>query len=125
MATERPLDAPVLTFDLPTLLTQIKREAVWQRGQRNGITLLKSPGLRVVLVAMHAGTAIATHRADSPLSFQVVEGVVRFSAESQSWTLAAGHLLTLHAGIAPAVEAVVEAAFRLTLATPSLHPAEP
>jgi quercetin dioxygenase-like cupin family protein len=123
--TERPLDAPLLTFDIPSLLTQIKREAAWQKGTRNAMTLLKGQGLRVVLVVMHPGTVLPSHRADSPISFQVLEGVVKFSADAQVVTLGKGQLLTLQGGIPHAVEAVEEAACLLTLATETSHPLEP
>jgi quercetin dioxygenase-like cupin family protein len=113
-----------LTFDLSVLLTQLKHEAAWQKGTRNGMTLFKGQGLRVVLVAMHAGTVIPSHRADSPLSFQVIEGVLKFSTDAQVFTLGKGQLLTLQAGIPHVVAAVEEAAFLLTLATETPHSVE-
>jgi quercetin dioxygenase-like cupin family protein len=122
---ERPLDAPLLTFDIPTLLSQIKREDSWPKGARNGMTLFKEQALRVVLVAMHAGTVIPSHRAESPISLQVIEGTIKFSTEAQTLTLSTGQLLTLQAGIPHTVEAVEEAAFLLTLATETPHPGEP
>ena len=78
--TERPLDAPLLTFDLPALLTHIKGEDAWRKGLRNAVTLLKGHRLRVVLVAMHAGTVIPSHQADGPISLQVIEGAPAFSS---------------------------------------------
>jgi quercetin dioxygenase-like cupin family protein len=122
--TERPLDAPLLTFDLSALLTQIKSEDAWRKGSRNAMTLFKGQRLRVVLVAMHAGTAIPSHRADSPISLQVIEGVLKFSADAHTVTLRQGQLLTLHAGMPHVVEAVEESVFLLTVATEALHPAE-
>jgi hypothetical protein len=71
--TERPLDAPLLTFDLAALLAQIKGEDTWQQGPRNAMTLHKGPGLQVVLIAMHTNTTIPFHRADGPISVQVLE----------------------------------------------------
>jgi len=123
--TERPMDAPLLTFDIPALLAQIKREETWQKGTRNGMTLLKGQGLRVMLVAMRAGTVIQSHQADSPISLQVIEGVLKFSIDRQTLTLRQGQLLTLRTGIPHAVEAVGESAFLLTLATETPHPVEP
>jgi len=123
--TERPMDAPLLTFDIPALLAQIKREEAWQKGTRNGMTLLKGQGLRVMLVAMRAGTVIQSHQADSPISLQVIEGVLKFSIDRQTLTLRQGQLLTLRTGIPHAVEAVGESAFLLTLATETPHPVEP
>lgn len=123
--TERPLDAPLLTFDLASLLAQIKREAAWHTGTRNAMTLFKGQGLRVVLVAMHAGAVMPSHRTDNPLSFQVLEGVLKFSTDAQVCTLGRGQLLTLQAGIPHVVQAVEEAAFLLTLASEAPHPVEP
>lgn len=122
--TEYSLDAPVLIFDIPTLLAQIKRENTWQKGKRNAMTLLKDQGLRVVLVAMHAGKAISSHQAESPMSVQVVAGRLKFNTDSESVTLKKGQVLALQAGIRHDVEALEESAFLLTLATGQSHPAE-
>lgn len=122
--TERPLDAPLLTFDIPALLTQMKQEGTWQTGSRNGVTLLKTEGLRVVLVAMHAGTEIPVHRAEGLIAVEVVEGRLVFRAGSRDVPLGKGHLLTLQPGIAHGVRAMDECAFLLTIASEAAHPAE-
>jgi quercetin dioxygenase-like cupin family protein len=122
--TERPLDAPLLTFDIPALLTQMKQESAWQTGSRNGITLLKTEGLRVVLVAMHAGTVIPVHKAEGPIAVEVVEGRLVFSAGSRDETLGKGQLLTLQPGIAHGLRAIDECAYLLTIASEAPHPAE-
>jgi quercetin dioxygenase-like cupin family protein len=115
--TERPLDASLLTFDVAPLVAQLKGEETWHTGARNAMTLHKGPGLRIVLIAMHANTTIPSHRADGPISVQVLEGVLTFRAEAQAVTLRAGQLLTLSAGIPHVVEAAEESAFLLTLGT--------
>jgi quercetin dioxygenase-like cupin family protein len=122
--TERPLDAPLLTFDISALLTQLKQESAWQTGSRNGITLLKTEGLRVVLVAMHAGTIIPVHKAEGPIAVEVVEGRLVFSATSRDVTLGKGQLLTLQPGIAHGLRAIDECAYLLTIASETPHPAE-
>ncbi len=33
--TEHPLDAPLLTFDILAVLTQLNQEETWQRGNRD------------------------------------------------------------------------------------------
>ena len=120
----RLLDAPLLTFDLSTLLKEIKREQTWRKGTRNARTLLKGQKLRMVLVAMHAGTLMESHRADAPISFQVIDGRLKFSTDSESFILRKGQVLSLQAGIRHDVEALNESAFLLTLATSQSHPAE-
>lgn len=122
--TERPLDAPMLTFDISALLTQVKQESAWQTGSRNGITLLKTRGLRVVLVALHAGTMIPPHHAEGPITVQLLEGQLAFKADRNDVTLVPGQLLTLHSGIAHSLEAKEECAFLLTIATETRHPVE-
>jgi quercetin dioxygenase-like cupin family protein len=122
--TERPMDASLLTFDLPAVLAQLKREDAWARAPRTGITLLKGQQLRVMLVALHAGTTIPSHQAEGPITVQVIEGTLRFHAEADTLTLQAGQMVTLQGGIPHAVEAVEESAFLLTLAASTPHPAE-
>lgn len=122
--TERPMDAPLLTFDLPAVLAQLKREETWAHAPRTGITLLKGQRLRVMLVALHAGATIPSHQADGPITVQVIEGTLRFRTEAHTLTLHAGHLLTLQGGMPHAVEAVEESAFLLTLATATPYPVE-
>lgn len=113
----RPLDAPLLTFDLPALLDKIKSEEDWSKNERNAMTLHKSPELKVILVAMHGGTAIPGHKADHPISLQVIEGSILFTSGKKTATLQRGQMLTLHAGIPHDIVATVESAFLLTLAT--------
>jgi len=118
------LDAPLLTFDLPALLEKIKSETDWLKHERNSMTLHKSPGLRIILVAMHEGTSIPGHTAAYPFSLQVVAGSIRFTAGKNTATLRCGELLTLHAGIPHDLVALEQAAFLLTLAAGNDHPAQ-
>ena len=129
MAPERPhpvsegsMEDPVLTFDLPALLAQVRREGTWASASRAGRTLVKTQGLRVVLMALHAGATIPAHQADGPISVQMIEGTLTFRTEAHTFTLRPGQLLALQAGIPHAVEAVDEAAFLLTIATASRQP---
>src|SRR5690242_9066573 len=84
------LDSPLMTFDLPVLITQMKREDSWLADKRNAMTLLKGGELRIVLIVMQAGTVIPAHQTDSPVNVQVLEGRLQFSTDSQSVTLGKG-----------------------------------
>ena len=124
VTAERALDGACLSFDLPLTLKRIKMENTWRAGSRNAITLLKSRGLRVVLVAMHGKTTIPMHRADGQLSLQVIQGKLRVDVDAQVVTVRKGELLALHAEIPHAIEAIRESAFLLTLSAETPHPAE-
>jgi quercetin dioxygenase-like cupin family protein len=104
--TRRPVDAPLLTFDLPALLARVKREDTWANAPRTGLTLLKGQRLHVVLVALRAGATIPSRQTDSPISLRVVEGQLTFRTETHALTLPLGQLLTLRAGIPHGVDAV-------------------
>ena len=122
--TEYSLDARLLTFDIPTLLAQLRHEDQWRAGKRNAMTLLKEHGLRMVLIVMRASTAIPSHQAESSLSVQVVEGRLQVRTGAEPVTLKKGQMLALQAGIRHEIEALEESTFLLTLAASQSHPAE-
>jgi quercetin dioxygenase-like cupin family protein len=118
------LDAPLMTFDLATMIAEMKAEPTWEASSRNAITLLKDHGLRVVLVVMRAGTFIASHRAQGPITIQVLEGRVSLTVGAHEVVLGSGRFLSLGAGAAHDVRAIEESAFLLTVGAEDLHPAE-
>ena len=120
----QPLDAPLLTFDVQDLVDKIKAEETWRRGDRNAMTLMKGKSLRVALVGMQDGAKIKSHRTESAISLQVLEGTIKSNTDSRTVTLKKGSFLTLKAGIPHHVEAQEESVFLLTLAAESPHPAE-
>ena len=124
VTTERALEGAWMSFDLPVMLKQIKAEDTWQSSSHNAMTLIKSRGQRIVLIAMHGKAEIPMHRADGQLSLQVIEGSLRVHTDAQAMTLGKGELLALHAEIPHAIEAMQESAFLLTLSTETAHPAE-
>jgi quercetin dioxygenase-like cupin family protein len=122
--TERSMDQPVMTFDLPGILADLKREPTWRTARRNAVTLLKQPRLRVVLVALQGGAEVASHQTDSPVTVQALEGRVAVRFDADELVLTAGQLLTLRPGVEHAMRAKDESAFLLTLASEAPHPAE-
>jgi quercetin dioxygenase-like cupin family protein len=122
--TARTLDAPVMTFDLPAMLVQLKRERTWKTANRNAMTLLKARRLRLVLVIMHTGSIIPLHRSDGPITVQVLAGRLVFSAGSRDARLGPGQLVSLAPNVPHGLEALDECAFLLTIGAEGGHPAE-
>lgn len=114
---DRPVDAALVTFDLPMFIKQIKEEASWKSGKRNAITVFKTKGMRIVLIALHKGTEIARHIADGIISVQVLEGQMQFNTDGKSVELSVGQMLALHEQIPHSILAVKETIFLLTLTT--------
>jgi quercetin dioxygenase-like cupin family protein len=97
----------------------LKQEPSWQRGDRNGRTLVEESGLRVTLIAMKAGTKIKEHRTDGRVSIHTIAGQLRIQVADETVDLASGHVLILDRAVPHDVEAVgQESAFLLTVAMP-------
>lgn len=115
----RPLDGPLITFDLETFMVQIKQEKAWLETDRNAITVYKTAGMTIVLVALHKGAEMKKHIAGGIISVQVLEGRIRFETEQESVGMPKGQMLTLHERIPHSVWAMEESVFLLTHAKPS------
>ena len=113
----RSMDAALVTIDLPVFMKQVKEESSWKDGKRNAITVFKTDGLRIVLIALHEGAEMARHTAGGIISVQVLEGQIRFNTDLQSFELSKGQMLALHERIPHSVLAIRETIFLLTLTT--------
>lgn len=111
-----PQDAQPGTWDLRDLVRQLKSGETWRTSERQTMPLFRTERMRVMLVALRAGASLPSHRADGPITVQVLEGRITFSAESQAVTLTEGQMLSLRAGLPHAVEAPEDAVFLLTVA---------
>lgn len=122
--TERSLDRPVMTLDLPAILGSMKNEATWRRAKRNAMTLVKQPILRVVLVALQAGAEIGAHENEGPITVQAIAGRLSVHVGTGEFVLSAGQLLVLAPTLRHTMRAQDDSAFLLTLTAETLHPAE-
>ena len=111
------MDAPYLEFDIARELQQLHLEPGWQSGQ-NARTLVKYDALRIVLIALKAGSKVPGHHTEGQVSIQTVAGHIQVHAQGRSFGLRTGGLLALDKGVPHDVEALEESAFLLTLAWP-------
>lgn len=114
---DRVMDASMVTIDLSSFVKQIKQEAPWKDTDRNAITVFKTNGMRLVLIALHAGAEMKTHTADGIINVHVIDGRMNFTAANRSVELNKGQMLALHKGIPHSVLAIEETIFLLTLTT--------
>jgi len=116
---DRMLNAKLVTIDLNSFIEQIRNEDQWVDSDRNAITVFKTNGMRIVLIALHKGAEMTRHTADGLISVQVLEGLILFNTDEQSVELSNGQILALHRGIPHSVMAKEETIFLLTLTTAS------
>ena len=114
---DRIMDAPLVTINLGSFIAQIKAEKAWKDSDRNAITVFKTDGMRIVLIALHKDAEMKKHTADGMISVQVMEGQILFTTEEQSVELGQGEMLALHKNVPHSVLAREETIFLLTLTT--------
>jgi quercetin dioxygenase-like cupin family protein len=120
---KRSINASI-TFDLPNLIEKMKHEFTWTNGDLNAMILLKRPDKKIVLAILHEGTEIRSFQSDDSVTFQIIEGRLRFHTQKESVTLNKGQLLTLHENIKYSFSTGEETAFLLTIANAALQPGE-
>jgi quercetin dioxygenase-like cupin family protein len=114
-SSRSPDPKPILILDLTRELGALHSEETWLRGSRKAKTLLKTPHLRVTLVALKAGDRLEEHEAAGPVTIHGLEGRLRVTAGAETVELAPGQLLLLDVGTPHAVEAIEQSAFLLTI----------
>lgn len=112
----RVIDAPLVTIDVNDFIKQIKNEPAWEKRDRNAMTVYKTDGMRIVLIALHEDAVIEKHTANGVINVQVLDGEIQFNAADNSVSLKKGEMIALHRGIPHSVAAVKESVFLLTLA---------
>lgn len=113
----RVMDAPLVSIDLFSFIEQIKKEKKWKDTDRNAITVFKTNGLRIVLIALRKGAEMIKHTADGLISIQVLKGKMQLNADEQFVKLGKGQMLALHKGIPHSLLAKKKTIFLLTLTT--------
>lgn len=115
---ERILDAPLVHMDLKEFTKTIKSENAWKEKDRNAMTVYKTDGMRMVLIALHKDAVLERHTANGIISVQVLDGEINFSTDEQTVNLKEGQTVALHKMIPHEVSAVKESVLLLTL---SIH----
>jgi len=82
---------------------------------RRAETLIKTDGLRVVLVTMLADITLHEHTAPGPITIHAIRGLFAVTFEGEERELGPGELVSLASGVKHAVRTVEEGAFLLTI----------
>ena len=103
-----------LTFTLADELASLRSD-LRNAPARAAKTLVKEGPITVTLIGVNAGGSLHAHKADGPITVQVLEGEVEFSIGETTRTLSAGMVLALAGGITHAVRSVHGGMFLLTV----------
>ncbi len=113
----RKMDAQLVTLDIPFFIKNILKEKSWKSKDRNSITIYKTNGLSIVLVALKKGAELTKHTADGIVALQVLKGKIIFKTEDKSVELGKRQMIALHSGIPHSVVAKKKTIFLLTVNT--------
>jgi quercetin dioxygenase-like cupin family protein len=105
----------LLAFDLPSLIATMKQSYTWANGELNALILLKSPEKQIILTAMHGGTEVKSFQSNDSVTFQIIEGKLRFHVRKDTITLNEGQLMTLDENIKYSLTTQEETVFLLTI----------
>ena len=106
----------LLSFDLPKLILKIKSEINLDEMDYNSLFLIDCPEKQIVLTALHEGTKINSFQSNDLISFQIIEGKLKFNSQKETVTLKKGQLLTLKENIKYTLTSKTETIFLLTIA---------
>lgn len=113
---ERILDAPQVQINLKEFTKQLMDEQAWEKSDRNAMTVYKTDGMRIVLVALHEDAVMTKHKAEGIVSVHVLEGKINFITDEGSIELEEGMIVTIHKGMPHSVAAIKKSVFLLTIA---------
>lgn len=111
----RLMDAPVVRIDVPKFIKQIKNEPAWEKNDRNAMTIFKTNGMRIVLIALHEDAVMEKHTTNGIISVQVLDGEINFNIEDHSTALKKDEMIVLHRNVPHSVAAIKESVFLLTV----------
>ena len=94
----RTLEGDVLVHHLKRDEQMIDKGLLARHG-RSARTLVKQGPLRMTVIALAAGGTLATHRAEGPVTIQLLDGDVVFDVAEHEYPLAAGDVLVLASGV--------------------------
>lgn len=104
-------------FNMSSIISHLKSGSDWQSLDRAVTTLIKTPGLHIVLMAMHADTTKTWHKVECPISLQMIQGSVDFITDSETVALKEGDILVLKGGIRHHMRVKEESVALLSLGT--------
>jgi hypothetical protein len=83
--------------------------------------LVKHSGKQVVLAAFHTGTDIFSYQSNDSITFQIIEGCLRFNSQKASATITMGQVLTLDGRIKYRLTTSEETVLLLSIAKDTLR----
>ncbi|MFP5041051.1 hypothetical protein [Parasediminibacterium sp. JCM 36343] len=112
---ERTIEAPYVVTNIEERITELKDEQTWDKKDRNAITLFKTQGVTIVLVALHDEVTMSDIEVNGVASLQVIEGKVNVSTESDAFELCEDKMAVIQPNIVHSIYALKESVILMTI----------
>jgi quercetin dioxygenase-like cupin family protein len=103
--------------DLSALIANLKNEETWEEGELKSAILLRSPAKKIILTVLHKGTEISSFQSDDSVTFQVIEGKLKFSYGNKTFNLSKGEIMIMKERVKYEIDSVEDSAFLMILAS--------
>jgi quercetin dioxygenase-like cupin family protein len=108
--------SPTAVLDVGAQLESVRLQDPAQTGKDRTVILLKTDSLRVIFRSFSEGASLPTHKAPGPITVQVLEGQIEFTAGTQTTPVRKGEVLALESGVPHSVKALSNSAILITVA---------
>jgi quercetin dioxygenase-like cupin family protein len=112
-------EAQVHVFSAHELGGELQEEAEYRRSGHTGLTLMKTPELRVVVETAEAGVVLARHAVHGPATLYLVEGELSIETDSGCYTAGSGDMVVLPRDEVREIVSLKRAVFLLALSPES------
>ena len=103
------------SFDLHLEIDRLRASSEYREHGHSAHTLIKTPTLRIVLVALARGRHLGEHSVGEPISIQVLDGRIRVDLPGRPVDHGTSRLMSLESGVAHDICALTNTAFLMTL----------
>ena len=108
--------SPTAVLDVGAQLESVRQQDPAQTGKDRTVILLKTDNLRVIFRSFSEGASLPTHKAPGPITVQVLEGQIEFTAGTRTTPVRKGEVLALESGVPHSVKALSNSAILITVA---------
>jgi quercetin dioxygenase-like cupin family protein len=121
---DNSLNTSLYLYDFPTLIGKMKQKHSWIKGDLDTMILLKTPTKQIVLTALHEGTEIKSFQSNESITFQIIEGKIKFHTRKGSLNLDKDQLLTVCENIKYSLTTNEETVLLLTITSSAVQLSE-
>ena len=118
------LHPSLFLYDIPAIIGKMKHKQSWLNGNLDTTILLKTPAKQIVLAALHEGTEIRSFQSNESVTFQIIEGRMRFHTRKGNVNLDKDQMLNLSENIEYRLTTNEDTILLLTITNGSLKPSD-